>query len=135
MAFKLNHLHLKSPDPEKTAQWYVDNLGATIVSEVGGGRGYRLTDKITVKEGVDPVNDRVQVPADPQNDPDGDPLNERQEWIVEQLQGSAELRIGQVVDQWKCSKTTAKRDLTGLREQGLIEFEGAARTGSWRLKG
>ena len=42
MAFKLNHLHLKSPDPEKTAQWYVDNLGATIVSEVGGGRGYRL---------------------------------------------------------------------------------------------
>ena len=100
-----------------------------------GGRGYRLTDKITVKEGVDPVNDRVQVPADPQNDPDGDPLNERQEWIVEQLQGSAELRIGQVVDQWKCSKTTAKRDLTGLREQGLIEFEGAARTGSWRLKG
>ena len=42
MAFKLNHLHLKSPDPEKTAQWYVDNLGATIVSEVGGGRGFRL---------------------------------------------------------------------------------------------
>ena len=42
MAFKLNHLHLKSPDPKKTADFYVDNLGATLVSEVGGGRGYRL---------------------------------------------------------------------------------------------
>jgi catechol 2,3-dioxygenase-like lactoylglutathione lyase family enzyme len=42
MAFKLNHLHLKCPDPQKTAQWYVDNLGATIVSEAGGGRGFRL---------------------------------------------------------------------------------------------
>ena len=35
MAFKINHLHFKTPDPEKTAQWYVDNLGAKIVSELG----------------------------------------------------------------------------------------------------
>ena len=42
MAFKLNHLHLKSPDPKKTADFYIENLGATLVSEVGGGRGYRL---------------------------------------------------------------------------------------------
>ena len=42
MSFKLNHLHIKSSDPTKTAEWYVDNLGARIVSEVGGGRGYRL---------------------------------------------------------------------------------------------
>ena len=42
MAFKLNHLHLKSPDPKKTADFYVENLGATLVSEVGGGRGFRL---------------------------------------------------------------------------------------------
>ena len=42
MAFKLNHLHLKSPDPAKTAKFYVDNLGATIVSETAGGRGFRL---------------------------------------------------------------------------------------------
>jgi catechol 2,3-dioxygenase-like lactoylglutathione lyase family enzyme len=45
MAFKINHLHLKTPDPEKTAQWYVENLGATIVSEAtaaGGAASYRL---------------------------------------------------------------------------------------------
>lgn len=42
MSFKLNHLHIKSSDPGTTPGWYVDNLGAKIVSEVGGGRGYRL---------------------------------------------------------------------------------------------
>lgn len=41
MAFKLNHVHLKTPDPEKTAQWYVNNLGATIVSN-SGTDSYRL---------------------------------------------------------------------------------------------
>lgn len=32
MPFKLNHLHLKTHDPEKTAQFYIDTLGATLVS-------------------------------------------------------------------------------------------------------
>jgi catechol 2,3-dioxygenase-like lactoylglutathione lyase family enzyme len=41
MALTLNHLHLKSPNPKQTAQFYVDTLGATIVSEIGT-RGYRL---------------------------------------------------------------------------------------------
>ena len=44
MAFKLNHLHFKSPDPRRTAQWYVDYLGAKIISESEGqsGPSYRL---------------------------------------------------------------------------------------------
>jgi catechol 2,3-dioxygenase-like lactoylglutathione lyase family enzyme len=41
MSFQLNHVHLKTKDPKQTAQFYVDNLGATIVSEIGT-RGYRL---------------------------------------------------------------------------------------------
>lgn len=41
MAFKLNHLHLKTPNPRKTAQFYVDTLGAKIVSENARG-GFRL---------------------------------------------------------------------------------------------
>lgn len=32
MPFKLNHLHLKTRDPQKTAQFYVDTLGAKITS-------------------------------------------------------------------------------------------------------
>ena len=39
--FKINHIHFKTPDPQKTAQWYVDNLGARIVSEAGGASGNR----------------------------------------------------------------------------------------------
>jgi lactoylglutathione lyase len=41
MTLKLNHLHLKTKDPEKTAKFYVDNLGAKIVSQSPSG-GYRL---------------------------------------------------------------------------------------------
>ena len=33
MPYELNHLHFKTPDPKKTAQWYVDHLGAKIISE------------------------------------------------------------------------------------------------------
>jgi lactoylglutathione lyase len=33
MAFTVNHLHLKTPDPRKTAGWYIEYLGAKIVSE------------------------------------------------------------------------------------------------------
>src|SRR5947208_14131583 len=33
MAFKINQLHLKTPDPKKTADWYVKYVGAKITSE------------------------------------------------------------------------------------------------------
>jgi catechol 2,3-dioxygenase-like lactoylglutathione lyase family enzyme len=33
MAFKINHLHLKTPDPRKTVDWYIKYIGAKIVSE------------------------------------------------------------------------------------------------------
>jgi len=41
MAFQLNHVHLKTTDPEHTAKFYVENLGATMVGQAGSG-GYRL---------------------------------------------------------------------------------------------
>ena len=41
MSLKLNHVHLKTRDPEKTAKFYVDTLGAKIVGQAGNG-GYRL---------------------------------------------------------------------------------------------
>ena len=41
MAFNLNHVHVKSPNPKETAQFYVDTLGAKIVSDIGD-RGVRL---------------------------------------------------------------------------------------------
>ena len=38
---KMNHVHLKTKDPEKTAKFYCDTLGAKIVGKAGQG-GYRL---------------------------------------------------------------------------------------------
>jgi len=45
MGFKINHLHLKTPDPKKTVEFYVTYTGATIASERTGSDGrksYRL---------------------------------------------------------------------------------------------
>ncbi len=43
MAYRLNHIHFKSPDPKKTAQWYVEYLGAKVVSENQGADGKTYT--------------------------------------------------------------------------------------------
>ena len=45
MAYRINHIHLKAPDPDKTAQWYVDMFGATVTSSgrgLGGSNTIRL---------------------------------------------------------------------------------------------
>ena len=34
--YTVNHIHLKAPDPMKTAQWYVDVFGAKVLGEVTG---------------------------------------------------------------------------------------------------
>ena len=33
MTFRINHIHLKAPDPRKTAEWYVEAFGFKILSE------------------------------------------------------------------------------------------------------
>jgi lactoylglutathione lyase len=45
MAFRINHLHLKTPDPKKTADFYVQYAGAKIAKESkrpDGSASYRL---------------------------------------------------------------------------------------------
>ena len=45
MAFRINHLHLKSPEPRQTVDWYVKHVGAKVVSERAAPNGrmtYRL---------------------------------------------------------------------------------------------
>ena len=41
MTLKLNHLHIKTKDPQQTVKFYVDVLGAKIVNQSPRG-GYRL---------------------------------------------------------------------------------------------
>ena len=33
MAFGINHIHLKAPDPRRTAEWYAEAFGFEIVSD------------------------------------------------------------------------------------------------------
>jgi catechol 2,3-dioxygenase-like lactoylglutathione lyase family enzyme len=33
MPYRINHIHLKSPDPRKTADWYVNAFGFKILSD------------------------------------------------------------------------------------------------------
>jgi catechol 2,3-dioxygenase-like lactoylglutathione lyase family enzyme len=40
MAFGIHHVHVKTRDPKQTLRFYLDNLGATLIAEVG--RGYRV---------------------------------------------------------------------------------------------
>jgi catechol-2,3-dioxygenase len=41
MSFEIGHVHLKTTDPKKTAQFYVDNFGGTVIAEIPG-RGMRV---------------------------------------------------------------------------------------------
>ena len=41
MTLKMNHVHLKTKNPEKTAKFYCDTLGAKIVGKAGD-HGFRL---------------------------------------------------------------------------------------------
>jgi lactoylglutathione lyase len=64
--FRVNHIHLKAPDPRKTAQWYVDMFGASIIGE-GEGLGGSTTVRLDI-EGT-----RINVTSAPagQTLPDG----------------------------------------------------------------
>ena len=41
MSLKMNHVHIKTRTPEKTANFYVDTLGAKIIGKAGEN-GFRL---------------------------------------------------------------------------------------------
>ena len=102
-----------------------------------GGRGYRLTEKISVVDGHEPASDPTNDPDDPDPDPKYDPnalLNERQKWVVDQLRGKRQLQIGMVIKELKCSRSTAKRDVRDLKHKGLIEFIGKGKAGHYKLK-
>ncbi|MGH7312232.1 MAG: VOC family protein, partial [Candidatus Rokuibacteriota bacterium] len=42
MAYRINHIHLKAPDPKKTAEWYVSAFGFKIVGDEVRGFGDRF---------------------------------------------------------------------------------------------
>jgi len=41
MSFEIGHVHLKTTDPQGTAQFYIDNFGGELLAEIPG-RGFRV---------------------------------------------------------------------------------------------
>jgi hypothetical protein len=77
----------------------------------------------------DPAFDRGR---DPNTLRPGPLLNERQRWFLAQLATTTNVKAADIIRRWGVVERTAKRDLFALKAQGLIEFVGSARTGSYR---
>jgi 4-hydroxyphenylpyruvate dioxygenase-like putative hemolysin len=41
VAYAIQHVHLKTPDPKATAQYYIDNFGGTLKADIPG-RGVQV---------------------------------------------------------------------------------------------
>jgi CheY-like chemotaxis protein len=95
--------------------------------------GYRFSDKIEVLDGNDTQSDTNDTQNDPQLDIENDGWNERQKWILRQLEAGIPLQNRHIQKQFKVTAITAKRDLSPLRRRGLVEFKGASKTGFWSL--
>ena len=70
---------------------------------------------------------------DPANDPANEPVNERQEWFLSQLKTGVKPKAEDLAAKWNVSLSTAKRDISQLKKQGMIEFVGAPKKGYYRL--
>jgi len=61
------------------------------------------------------------------------PVNDRQEWFLEQLAAVRQARAADLAAHWGVSEKTAKRDIAYLKRRGLIEFVGSPKKGFYRL--
>lgn len=115
------------------------------------GEGYRIHESVTVTTGarksalaiaggrvtndVPDVTDCVTTNGTNRNGHGTNvtDLNDRQEWIMSLIHKGTEVRVGMVVERFKCSPRTAKRDLAELKDKHLVRFVGSPRTGHYRL--
>lgn len=106
-----------------------------------GGPGYRLNPRIEVRQDDDPGSTPNNDPGDTGGVTQDDPgvmcgvsgVNDRQQWILDQLRAGAKLQRVDVKQKFKCSATTSKRDLAELRKSGLTEFVPKPSPGHYRL--
>ncbi|HKV12540.1 MAG TPA: ATP-binding protein, partial [Thermoanaerobaculia bacterium] len=59
-------------------------------------------------------------------------LNERQTWFLAALHAGEGPRVKDLVERFGVTLRTARRDVAGLKDQGLVEFLGGSRKGSYR---
>ena len=61
------------------------------------------------------------------------PVNERQQWFLNQLGAGKRVKAADFARRWNVALKTARRDIAALKEQGIIEFVGPPKTGTYRL--
>lgn len=120
-----------------SVQFTSEDCGSPVQGHTAANRG--LNDPNQNPEmGEDDRNDpNVHDPDDPEAG-DPDVLNSsragRRAWILDQLETGNRLLARDIIRQFKCSPATAKRDLQTLKDDELIDFDGAPSTGTYRLK-
>ena len=106
---------------------------------LSGCPGYRFSKKISVQDGNEADGARLRghsMGHVDSNDPvtgSDDPVTVRRTWIIHEIRKGRELRSPHIAEELHCSLPMAKRDLDALRAEGKIEFDGAPRSGHYRL--
>lgn len=77
----------------------------------------------------DPLNDPD---SDPLDDPDSDVLNDRQLWFLSQISNGRQCCANDLVEVWRISLKTARRDIASLKVAGMIKYVGSRRKGRYR---
>ena len=61
------------------------------------------------------------------------PVNARQQWFLDELAAGRHVKAVDLCEHWSVVEKTAKRDISELKKQGMIEFVGAPKKGYYRL--
>ena len=62
------------------------------------------------------------------------PVNERQQWFLNKLWAGKKIKTSDLATRWNVAEKTAKRAISELKRQKIIEFVGPPKTGRYRLK-
>lgn len=98
-----------------------------------GGKGYHLRDWITVE--AHDEGRGAAIKTGHRDAGDAPPaLSQRQQWILAQLAGGRKLTCRQVEEEFSISPKTAKRELAGLSQAGMIDYDRSGSPGFYRLR-
>lgn len=64
--------------------------------------------------------------------PSGVSSGQRQTWFLEAVGSGRHVAAAEIMDRWRVSEKTARRDIAALKANGLVEFVGTRRSGRYR---
>jgi DNA-binding response OmpR family regulator len=109
------------------------DLGIDVPSDAvidHSDQGYFLREWIVVRDGTERCDSKASDASFV--DVQQSPWNERQAWVLSELQRGARVERAMIQKRFQVTSKTAQRDLTGLSLSGCIEFVRKGRTGYYR---